>query len=129
MAVDNLYYENNILVAEDDTNRWEGKEFYDFLFNEVFNYNEDGKVELLNDDTFQALEKYRNKYENEFIDNQNIIGEQITIGDRNFTVDKIENDEVSLKDIALSNSGYPIFKVEKLKKDNDIQTYKEIVAF
>jgi len=51
------------LLAFDDTNFWKDKEFYDFMFNELFVYNRDGKVELLDETDYKKLEEYRKNYE------------------------------------------------------------------
>ncbi len=57
----------NEIVAYDDDNEWVGKELYDFLFDEVFVYNEDGKVDLLSDEDFERLKNYRKQYNGEII--------------------------------------------------------------
>lgn len=56
--------ENSNLVAIDDENMWYGKEFYNFLFEDLFNYNEDGTVDLIDDKDLERLKEYRKKYEN-----------------------------------------------------------------
>lgn len=53
----------NNLIAMDDDNIWQNKEFYDFLFDELFIYNKDEKVELIADDDLEKLESYRKNYE------------------------------------------------------------------
>lgn len=58
-----LIYDDNILVAYDDQNIWTGKEFYDFMFNELFVYNNEDKVDLINDEDFNQLKKYKEQYE------------------------------------------------------------------
>lgn len=55
--------ENSDLVAFDDSNYWKNKEFYDFMFNELFVYNHDGKVELIDDSEYKKLEEYRKQYD------------------------------------------------------------------
>ena len=58
------------LIAKDSyNNQWEDKQFYDFLFNEVFNYNDNGTVELIDDEDFEKLTEYRKKYSNEVVEN------------------------------------------------------------
>ena len=52
----------DILVAYDDENFWVGKEFYDFLFNELFVYNQDGKVDLISESEYRQLEEFKEKY-------------------------------------------------------------------
>lgn len=54
----------NSLVAYDDCNFWYGKEFYDFMFNELFVYNND-KVDLISDIDFLKLKDYQKEYEQE----------------------------------------------------------------
>lgn len=58
------------LIAKDSyNNQWEDKQFYDFLFNEVFNYNDNGTVDLIDDEDFEKLTEYRKKYSNEVVEN------------------------------------------------------------
>lgn len=65
------------LIAKDNyNNQWVDKQFYDFLFNEVFNYNDNGKVDLIDDEDFEKLKEYRKKYSNE-IEENNIIPQKI----------------------------------------------------
>ena len=40
-----------------------GKDFYDFMFKELFVYNREGKVELIDDSDYKRLEGYRKQYE------------------------------------------------------------------
>ena len=51
------------LVAKDDDNVWYGKEFYDFLFDELFVYNEDDEVDLIDKEDLERLKEYRKKYD------------------------------------------------------------------
>ena len=51
------------LIAFDDVNYWKGKDFYDFMFKELFVYNREGKVELIEDSDYKKLEGYRKQYE------------------------------------------------------------------
>ncbi len=44
------YDKDNNVVAKDDSNVWVGKEFYDFLYNEVFNFNDNGTLDLVVDE-------------------------------------------------------------------------------
>ena len=55
--------DNGDLIAFDDVNYWKGKDFYDFMFKELFVYNREGKVELIDDSDYKRLEGYRNQYE------------------------------------------------------------------
>ena len=65
------------LIAKDSyNNQWEDKQFYDFLFNEVFNYNDNGTVDLIDNEDFEKLKEYRKKYSNE-IEENNIIPQTI----------------------------------------------------
>ena len=58
------YNEDGIIIAnDDDGNVWEGKEFYDFLFNDLFDYNDKGTVDLIDDKDFERLKDYRKKYD------------------------------------------------------------------
>lgn len=58
------FNEDGIIIAnDDDGNVWEGKEFYDFLFDDLFSYNKDGTVDLIDIKDFERLKEYRTKYE------------------------------------------------------------------
>lgn len=61
--IDLYINDNGDLLAFDDSNYWKNKEFYDFMFNELFVYNSYGKVELIADSDYQKLEDYRKQYE------------------------------------------------------------------
>ena len=66
------YDEDGIIIANDeDNNVWKGKEFYDFLFDELFVYNENGTVDLIDNKDFERLKEYRNKYlDNKVVDEE-----------------------------------------------------------
>ena len=53
----------NNIVAYDDCNFWYGKEFYDFMFNELFVYNNDNQVDLIESKDLKKLSGYRKQYE------------------------------------------------------------------
>lgn len=53
------------LLAFDDSNYWIGKDFYDFMFDELFVYNNEGKVELIDDSDYKKLNEYRERYDKE----------------------------------------------------------------
>ena len=56
--------EDGYIIANDDEgNVWKGSEFYTFLFDELFNYNEDGTVDLVDNKDLDKLKEYRKKYE------------------------------------------------------------------
>lgn len=55
--------DNGDLIAFDDVNYWKGKDFYDFMFKELFVYNREEKVELIDDSDYKRLEGYRKQYE------------------------------------------------------------------
>lgn len=62
----------NNIVAYDDCNFWYGKEFYDFMFNELFVYNNDNQVDLIESKDLKKLNKYRKQYEeNNIKENKN----------------------------------------------------------
>lgn len=119
----------NIVIYSDDIDL-EGLEVYDFLLNELFDYNEDGTVDLVNNHDLERLKEYRKKYETKVADQEklesDLIGKNITIGDREYTIDSINNDVVSLKDISFKNGvGFPIFRDEELSKVLSILAEKE----
>lgn len=53
------YDENKNIIAKDDDKVWKGKEFYDFLYDEVFVYNSHGMVDLLTKEELRHLDDYR----------------------------------------------------------------------
>ncbi|MDO5002774.1 MAG: SNF2-related protein [bacterium] len=57
------FNEDGDLIAEDDDNVWEGKGFYNFLFDGLFNYNDDGTVDLVDNKDLERLKEYRKKYD------------------------------------------------------------------
>ena len=58
------FNDDGIIIAnDDDGNVWEGKEFYDFLFNDLFDYNDSGTVDLIDNKDFERLKEYRKKYD------------------------------------------------------------------
>jgi len=60
--------DNGDLLAFDNSNYWKNKEFYDFMFNELFVYNHDGKVELISEEDYKKLEKFRDNYTDKTIE-------------------------------------------------------------
>ena len=119
----------NIVIYSDDIDL-EGLEVYDFLLNELFDYNEDGTVDKVNNHDLERLKEYRKKYETKVADREkleeDLIGKNITIGDREYTIDSIDNDVVSLQDITFQNDvGFPIFRNEELSKVLSILAEKE----
>lgn len=57
-----LYYDKeNVLIAKDDENEWRGKEFYDFLIDEAFVYEDDGVLGI-NDELLSDFNEHANKY-------------------------------------------------------------------
>ena len=52
-----------LLMLFDDCNFWYGKEFYDFMFNELFVYNNDNQVDLIESKDLKKLSGYRKQYE------------------------------------------------------------------
>lgn len=55
--------EDGNIVAMDDENAWYGKAFYDFLFNDLFVYNDNGTVDLIDNRDFERLKEYQKKYD------------------------------------------------------------------
>ena len=60
-----MYDDKDNLIAMDDDNIWYGKEFYKFMFDEVFNYDNNNIPTLLNEEDFNKLKEYASKYEKE----------------------------------------------------------------
>lgn len=119
----------NIVIYSDDIDL-EGLEVYDFLLNELFDYNEDGTVDKVNNHDLERLKEYRKKYETKVTDQEkleeDLIGKNVTIGDREYTIDSIDNDVVSLQDITFQNGvGFPIFRNEELSKVLSLLAEKE----
>lgn len=68
------YDKDNNIIAKDDSNVWVGKAFYDFLYNEVFVFNEEGTLDLVADEDLKKLDEFRKKYE---VDKENIKTEEM----------------------------------------------------
>ena len=54
--------DNGVLVASDGDNTWKGIEIYNFLFDEVINFNDDGTVELISDSDLLKLKEYKKQH-------------------------------------------------------------------
>jgi putative helicase len=121
------------IVGYDDENEWVGEELYDFLFNQLFEYNDDGTVKLVDKNDIERLKEYQKKYEvvekqKEELDD--LIGEHLTIDNRKFIVDSINNDRVSLKDITFQGTtGFPIFRDESIDYVKELLAEKEKAEF
>lgn len=101
---------NGNLVAMDDDNVWFGEEFYKFLFDELFDYKDDGTVDLIDNKDLERLKEYRKKYESlysenitrfldKIIDKVNI--EKVNyIFDTNNNLQSVEYDDGEKTDIA-----------------------------
>ena len=116
----------NIVIYSDDIDL-EGLEVYDFLLNQLFEYNENDTVDLVDNHDLERLKEYRKKYETKVTDQEkleeDLIGKNITIEGREYTIDSINNDVVSLQDITFQNGvGVPIFRDEELSKVLSILT-------
>ena len=61
--IDIDFNEDEVIVASDDENIWVGEEVYSFLFDELFEYNDDGKIAHVNKNDLIRLEEYRKKYQ------------------------------------------------------------------
>lgn len=66
-----MYDDNDNLLAMDDENIWHSSEFYKFLFDEVFTYN-NNIPNLVEEKDYQRLKKYASKYK-DIKDNVQII--------------------------------------------------------
>ncbi|MGN0476721.1 MAG: hypothetical protein ACI4HM_05200 [Ruminococcus sp.] len=58
-----LRYDNDNLVAEDRENKWKNEEFYKFLVDEAFVFNEDGSVVDINNDLLSEFKILAGQYE------------------------------------------------------------------
>ena len=72
--------DGNIVAIYDDTALY-GKEVYDFLFDGIFDYNDDGTVNLINNKDFERLKEYCKKYE--VVDNKIELTEEEKINTEN----------------------------------------------
>lgn len=61
---------NEDVVMYDDEYEWVGKEVYEFLFNQLFSYNEDGTVDLVDNQDLERLKEYQKKYEIKFVEQE-----------------------------------------------------------
>lgn len=92
-----------IIAKDDDGNVWVGKEFYDFLFNDLFNYNEDGTVSLIDNNDLERLKEYRKKYLTDYQKELSEVDKICDIIHESFT--KLEQKDIkSLEDICKSNN-------------------------
>ena len=136
MEVD--FDDNENIVAKDEDNTWKGKELYDFLYNELFVFNDNGTVDLIDNTDLERLNEYRKKYDNsKKITNDDIeksesyLGEIFSIDGREYEIEEINKstDEIKLKDLTYQKSvGYPISRVDRfsnIKKHLDQE--KEII--
>lgn len=64
--------DNGYIVLHDDDNVWIGKEVYNFMFNELFVYN-NGKVDLISDEKIKQLNEYRKKYNGSYSSYNNVL--------------------------------------------------------
>ena len=120
-------------MGYDDENEWVGKELYDFLFNQLFDYNDDGSVKLVDKNDVERLKEYQKKYqvvEKQKEELDDLIGEHLTIDNRKFIVVSINNDRVSLKDITFQGTtGFPIFRDESIDYVKELLAEKEKAEF
>ena len=94
--------EDGYIIANDDEgNVWKGLEFYTFLFDELFNYNEDGTVDLVDNKDLDKLKEYRKKYE--IIENN-----------------KIEPTEKENEDIEQAKKVISLFDSKKSQNNNSV---------
>ena len=124
---------NEEIMGYDDENEWVGKELYDFLFNQLFDYNDDGSVKLVDKNDVERLKEYQKKYqvvEKQKEELDDLIGEHLTIDNRKFIVVSINNDRVSLKDITFQGTtGFPIFRDESIDYVKELLAEKEKAEF
>ena len=57
-----LHYDNDNLVAEDRENKWKNEEFYKFLVDEAFVFNEDGSVLGISNDLLSEFKILAGQY-------------------------------------------------------------------
>lgn len=124
---------NEEIVMYNDEYEWVGKEVYDFLFNQLFDYNEDGTVKLVDSNDLERLKEYQQKYEIKLAEqekveqeNDELLGTEFEWNDRKYRVNKVTEDEVELLDITFANNtGLPIFRLEKLDKIKSLLAEKK----
>jgi len=95
--------DNEVIIASDDSNEWIGKEFYDFIFNDLFVYNEDDTVDLIDNIDLDRLKEYRKKYENDYkreVSKANDICDAIHLSFKNSQ----QKDIKTLKNICISKN-------------------------
>ena len=120
----------NEIVAYDDENSWVGSELYDFLFNEVFVYNEDGKVELLSDEDFERLQNYRKQYNGEIIveykeidfykELHKIYIDELGKADYQFDINSVISSVYINDDNKLNYQQYLVYLLEKLREVGNV---------
>ena len=55
--------DNGVITAYDGENTWKGIEIYNFLFDEVINFNDDGTADLISDNDLSKLKEYKKQHE------------------------------------------------------------------
>ncbi len=75
---------NEEIVMFDDDNVWTGIEVYDFL-DEIFQYNEDGTVDLVDNHDLERIKGYRKKYETPIVEKEEILSEKEKVLDNTST--------------------------------------------
>ena len=139
---DDLAKNNLVIITKDSINytgyleygiKSYGNDFNDYFFKkeEQKEYEAyDDEVDLIDNKDFERLKEYRKKYETKVANQEklesDLIGKNITIGDREYIIDNIDNDVVSLKDVTFQNGvGFPIFRDEELSRVLSILAEKE----
>ena len=92
----------NIVMYDNDGNSWEGKEVYDLLFYDLFDYNDKGTVDLIDDEAFNRLVDYKKVYEIKTLEKEKLENElldkHISIDNKEYVIDSIDNNLVTLID-------------------------------
>ena len=88
---------NENITMWDDEREWEGKEVFDFIFDEILVYNEDDTVNLVDNNDLKKLQEYRQKYEEKEQELENLIDKKVVIDGIEYSVYDINGDIVTLK--------------------------------
>ena len=118
---------NENISMWDDEYTWEGKEVYDFILDELLVYNEDGTVDLVDNNDLKRLQEYRKKYEDKEQEIENLLGKKVTIDNIEYTIDDIGGNIATLRDNSFQqDGGIPKWKDVELDRVRSLVLNQEI---
>ena len=114
---------NDDIAMWDDENTWEGKEVYDFILDELLTYNDNGTVDLVDNNDLKRLQDYRLKYVNKIKEQEELLGKKVIIDNKEYSVDEIGGNIVTLRDDSFQkDGGIPKYR------DIELQEIRELIS-